>query len=468
MTSAAAPRPIPSFGMRRGAVASPSLLAMIEDMAAGKSGGPGGSARSRRLYARGREGRAKILATTLDLVEERGYEGATMAELARRTELPASSIYWHFENKDELVAAALADSFEQRLARGRPWPEAPDERPLREQLAEALLGLATEGSGTDYNRVGLVVALPRTTAAVTAKKAFLTVREYALGQIADWWAAALAGLGMVDESRLATAGEVMGRLTIGVLDGRFLAIQDAPLGPQENLLLADMLVGIARYIAEGAELPDGDPLDFTPEGLKYPDPEPLTGADRLVAAAIGAICDYGVPGTTVAKVCARAKLPASSLYWHFKDLDALIEQALATSFAAWENDVEARARIEPGDPAAALFRGFASMRHQPTAFLIGYGLLLRREDSSARRRFNEIRATVLRVRFDWFRNWLSQDVPEVPEAEREQLSDVLARITLLASDGIFLVEALMPRWPLTRAGEFLGAGLREAAVRWKS
>lgn len=430
--------------------------------------GPGNT-KARRLYARGREGRARILATALDLVEQHGYEGATIAELARRTDLPGSSIYWHFTNKDELVAAAIAHSFEQRVARSRPWPERPDNRPLREQLHEALLALANDGQEADYNRVGLVVAMPRATAAVAAKQTYVNLRKKALVQVADWWRPALADLGVGDGGRLDTASDVMARFTVAMLDGRYLTYHDVPFEPSENMVLADMLVGIARYIAEGAELPVGDPLAMTPEGLRYPDPAPLSGADRLIAATIGALCEYGYPGTTVAKVCERADLPASSLYWHFADLDALIEAALDTAFAAWQAEVDEGAGLTAAaDSTMALDRGFASMRRQPTAFLIGYGLLLRRKDTAGRRRFSAIRAQVTELRREWMATWLASERPEIGAAEREGMADILAPAAMVAADGLFLVETLTPRWPLSQAGAFVAAGFREAASQWVS
>ncbi|MCA9494975.1 MAG: TetR/AcrR family transcriptional regulator [Myxococcales bacterium] len=53
--------------------------------------------------------RQEILDAASALLEERGPEGLTMDEVAKRSEFAVGSIYRHFKSKDELVAAVIED-----------------------------------------------------------------------------------------------------------------------------------------------------------------------------------------------------------------------------------------------------------------------------------------------------------------------------------------------------------------------
>ena len=72
--------------------------------------------RSRRRRANGEESRQKILDAATEIAASRGYDGTSIALVSKLSGLPASSIYWHFADKDELIAAVIERSF-GRLAR---------------------------------------------------------------------------------------------------------------------------------------------------------------------------------------------------------------------------------------------------------------------------------------------------------------------------------------------------------------
>ena len=71
----------------------------------------------RRKRADGELSRGRILDAATEIAAERGYEGTSIALVSAKCGLPASSIYWHFTNKDDLIAAVIERSF-ARLARG--------------------------------------------------------------------------------------------------------------------------------------------------------------------------------------------------------------------------------------------------------------------------------------------------------------------------------------------------------------
>ena len=70
---------------------------------------PGGPTRRRRVN--GEASRSKILDAATEVAAERGYEGTSIALVSKKCGLPASSIYWHFKDKDDLIAAVIARSF---------------------------------------------------------------------------------------------------------------------------------------------------------------------------------------------------------------------------------------------------------------------------------------------------------------------------------------------------------------------
>ena len=69
-----------------------------------------------RRTANGEESRQKILAAATAIAGERGYDGTSIALVSERSGLPASSIYWHFKDKDALLAAVIERSWVQWVA----------------------------------------------------------------------------------------------------------------------------------------------------------------------------------------------------------------------------------------------------------------------------------------------------------------------------------------------------------------
>jgi AcrR family transcriptional regulator len=51
--------------------------------------------------------RERILATAAALFQEKGYDGTSMNELARRVGITAAGLYWHFSSKEEILIEYL-------------------------------------------------------------------------------------------------------------------------------------------------------------------------------------------------------------------------------------------------------------------------------------------------------------------------------------------------------------------------
>lgn len=75
----------------------------------------------------GARSRERILDAAEELLSERGYAGTGIAAISEASGLPASSIYWHFESKEDLTAAAVERTTErwlEALEASEPGPEA--------------------------------------------------------------------------------------------------------------------------------------------------------------------------------------------------------------------------------------------------------------------------------------------------------------------------------------------------------
>src|SRR5512144_1761483 len=87
------------------------------DVAVEKAGQPTGTrARAtRRTRVNGEESRQRILDAATEVATERGYEGTTISLVSKKSGLPPTSIYWHFADKDDLIAAVIDRSFQRWL-----------------------------------------------------------------------------------------------------------------------------------------------------------------------------------------------------------------------------------------------------------------------------------------------------------------------------------------------------------------
>lgn len=131
---------------------------------------------SRRRRANGETSRAKILDAATEIASERGYEGTSINLVSKRCGLPASSIYWHFTDKDDLIAAVIERSFGQWLSAWR----MPDDGTARDRVAEMTMQVAKALlESPDFLRLGLMLALERRPVEPRAREMYLQVRAEA-------------------------------------------------------------------------------------------------------------------------------------------------------------------------------------------------------------------------------------------------------------------------------------------------
>ena len=136
----------------------------------------------RKRRANGEESRRRILDAAAEIAGERGYEGTSIALVSEKCGLPASSIYWHFKNKDDLIAAVIERSFDI-------WVDVlalpgDDSEPMPERLAAMAVKVAkTLLDSPDFLRLGLMLTLERRPEEPSARRMFLQVRDTARARL---------------------------------------------------------------------------------------------------------------------------------------------------------------------------------------------------------------------------------------------------------------------------------------------
>ena len=154
----------------------------------------------RRKRADGELSRERILDAATAIAAERGYEGTSIALVSAACGLPASSIYWHFKDKDDLIAGVIERSFGTWLSAWQvPREGATDDRvaSVATHVAKALL------ESPDFIRLGLMLALERRPIEPRARAMFLQARDQAFSQLTQLTREVAPELGDADVDQLA-------------------------------------------------------------------------------------------------------------------------------------------------------------------------------------------------------------------------------------------------------------------------
>ena len=98
----------------------------------------------RRLTAKGRATRARIVAAAAELVFARGVARTGVEDVQRRAGVSASQLYHYFSGKDDLVRAVIAHQADGALAAQQPVLDALDSFEALERWRDLLVGLQDE------------------------------------------------------------------------------------------------------------------------------------------------------------------------------------------------------------------------------------------------------------------------------------------------------------------------------------
>jgi AcrR family transcriptional regulator len=164
-------------------------------------------ATSRRGRAHGDASRERILEAAREIAGERGYDGTSIALVSERSGLPASSIYWHFEDKDHLIAAVIERSFGRWLLGMGSWFPPRKGATLEERVTAGLRATARAlTEAPDFLRLGLMLSLERRPEEASARTLFLQVREQTLKQMVGSWERSSRELGAAVRPRAGDGG----------------------------------------------------------------------------------------------------------------------------------------------------------------------------------------------------------------------------------------------------------------------
>ncbi|MEZ5378029.1 MAG: TetR/AcrR family transcriptional regulator [Acidimicrobiales bacterium] len=199
-----------------------------------------------RRSKQGAESRARILEATFEIANELGYQGTSIAKVSAKTGLPASSIYWHFSDKDHLFAEMITDSFDRWWASLPDWGPVDSEGGRADAIARRIHdSIDSIASSPEFWRLGLMLALERQDVEPTARRRFIEIRAMVLDDLAEFWRRALP------ERAVATpeAPRLLASFTMAAADGIFVAAQsedDVDLSALADLLAASLEAAAQR------------------------------------------------------------------------------------------------------------------------------------------------------------------------------------------------------------------------------
>ncbi len=173
----------------------------------------------RRTRADGRDSRERILRAAAQIAGERGYEGTSINLVSTRSGLPKSSIYWHFENKDDLIAAVIEDSYHR-------WSESLTRSESSADESRIGHSMAMLQQFPDFIRLGLLLVLEQQPTEPTARTRFVEIRAEVQDRFARFLKQTNPELTNADV-------EWLKRLAMVLTDGHFVAIDCGELTVDE-------------------------------------------------------------------------------------------------------------------------------------------------------------------------------------------------------------------------------------------
>ena len=398
--------------------------------------------RTARRHKQGAESHDRILEAALEISAERGYDGTTMALVCERAGLPASSVYWHFKNKDALLAAVLEHSY-TRWRAGEDGYEHSDTGDVRARFRNRFdrvrVGLTER---PEFWRLGLMLALLSGPEDLAARDRFLQVRQDTLDKTVSW---AGAVLGADAVSRHPELPSLLTQLLMAAGDGLFMASIIDPRWSFPKITDA-----LGRGFGDATVARAAAPKAKRGRRTRFPDPPaprpaPEDSRERLLWAASRVAAERGYVGTTISRVCAESGLPVSSVYWYFDDKDALLAAVVQTSWddwlghqPHWQPAVGAEERDET--LRRVLLQGTRSFVDAPDFLRVGHGVSLARQDqeTAARALFLQVRRETEKTLSSWFLDTFATSSCAGDKA----LAHLLARVVIAITDGLFLAEQI--------------------------
>lgn len=203
-----------------------------------------------RVHKQGEESREAILRATLEIAASSGYDGTTVAKVVEQTGLPASSIYWHFGNKEKLLAATLEYSYRQWRPTAPTWVRRDEPDDLRERIEQRFQRAARSLIDTpQFWQLGLLLTLQKRVKEPEARERYLEVRRDTEDAMAGWWTEVLLPEAFPDEEARVVAARTIARTHMVLMDGLFIHVRSG--SPKDvRRLSALVAAGWAAHLQE--------------------------------------------------------------------------------------------------------------------------------------------------------------------------------------------------------------------------
>lgn len=425
--------------------------------------------KTERKNLQGEQTRTRILEETMSLTARYGFSGTNVSMIRKATGLSASSIYWHFADKDQLVAAALDHCFQVQTQSLPNWLDTPPGEPRWADLFDKIHQLPPLDHRMDYWRFGLKLAAVRPQAPSPVRDRFLQIRSDSVFWLGKWWERSLPE---AMEQR-AAAAQLLGRCTLAIRDSEFIERYGS------RQLDADRVTGILASVIDviadlTVELSPGRPFDGGYTSAPQPETAHVEGGrDAFLQAAEKTIAEFGYDGVTVARICEKAALPASSLYWSFEDKDDLVAAVIDNACRGWESDLpDLQPRPADGDWSGIL-QGFVLrtlVSDVAETKVRRLGLLLMLQPAAApgvgRQRLEPVLRNMQSMTEEWFRTVLA---PDLGKDFRVELAEYLAECLFRILDGLMLSRQIDGNhWDPELLSEMTSTALFRIAVQAQS
>jgi AcrR family transcriptional regulator len=187
--------------------------------------------------------RAKLIQVAAQLSEEKGYDGVTMQEVARRAGMSNGAIYGNFKNREDLLAAIGPAYWPQVRPQTRPGASVAE---IMRDVAEALIAVMPQRRRMGAGRLrGLAYSLAND--GLQARAAERSARLFAIA--AAWWRERFP-----DETQLPMPAEDLVRVIGALSEGlTFQRLVTPELIPDAVIYAAfAALAGERRAIPESA------------------------------------------------------------------------------------------------------------------------------------------------------------------------------------------------------------------------
>ena len=166
--------------------------------------------------------RERILDAAFEVICDEGYSGATMAKVAKKAELPVGSVYWHFENKDLLLAALIETSFErwhsQVVSAHQPLPGETFEQHIARIFGSSEAGRQYDAA--DFWRLGVILSVEKSVREQVARERFLAIRQRQRAELSSWWRKTMSAELLEHDADLP---ERLSGFTLALQDGNAIA-----------------------------------------------------------------------------------------------------------------------------------------------------------------------------------------------------------------------------------------------------